>query len=149
MADGIILAQQMKVFHDVADCEPWKQAHDEAMACYAIQDAVEAGLAVWTAITRSNDRGLVTVERANTLCDLHRDWHASAISVLSAIEEMERKDYDVERAEEFKKTFLTSTSLQSAIDFIRRSVVEVAAGKGLSLDEAMNALRSNSRSERA
>jgi hypothetical protein len=148
MADGTILANQMKLFHDVADCEPWKQAHDEAMACYAVQDAIEAGLAVWNAITRSNDRGLVTVERAKALCDLHRDWHASAISVLVGIEEMKRKGYDVERSGEFQKTFLTSTSLQSAVDFIRRSVVEVNAGKGLSLDEAMNALRTHSRSER-
>ena len=82
------------------------------------------------------------------MCGLYCQWHQDSLPLLAAIDEMERRDYAVDGADEFRAKVHGVPCVTGQLDRIGRRAQAVADGKGVPLTEAINAIDCDGRAER-
>jgi hypothetical protein len=129
--------------------EPWKPAHDVAMGCRDLEEAVQTGLGLYVLIDAANRRvadaaraGVMEFdwETAEHFAAAYRWWLDGARPLIEAVKEYECNGFEVERAAEFRETFRAVSLLPLETESIRRNVEALESGKGITLGQALNEL---------
>jgi len=139
--------QQIDVYRNQS--EQWKVDHEEAMACRNLEDAIRFGTAILASISRRNDsKAKVLVSDVSAVCGLYCQWHQDSLPLLAAIDEMERRNYVVDGADDFRAKVHGVSCVTGQLDRIGRGAQAVVDGNGVPLTEAINAIDCAGRTER-
>lgn len=138
--------------------ERWKLRHNEAMACYELDDVLSFGIYLFTTIrqrdtewseqVRSGEK-TYSADDARKIGDMYRSWYQPCPELLKAIELFERDDYELVHAKRFKKCCEETQLLTSFnVDRVASAMARVSSGdasKRRSASEALDELHSRVR----
>jgi hypothetical protein len=132
------------------ESESWAAAHDEAMACCDLEDAIGLGLTVLENLRRRSARcGEAQGPLWNTASELARvysSWLDVSRHLLDgAVRRLEGRGFKVERADELRQACRDVALLPLDTDRIRRSLDSLASGKGIPMKQALDGLRNRLR----
>lgn len=148
MSDFLFLESQLGLYKE--QCECWKVAHEEAMRCRCIEDAISFGLTILKSIQRHNEvwasqieRGLVEFnwDDAKKFANWYSWWLERSKLLLAAVEESEKHGFSVEGANIFREQIIDISLLPLDIDNTKKSIESLEEGKGIPLRRAIDELR--------
>ena len=153
MSEHQFLDEQRELYNAQAQqVDTWQQAHDEAMQCREIEDAIQLGLMILANIRRHNDRwakdlesspGAFSWEDAESFARLFRWWREKSESLLGGIKSREASGFAVDGAAHFRQACREVDLMSLDVDQVRASIESLQSGSGMSLTQAMNGLRNS------
>ena len=130
--------------------EAWKPAHDDAMACRDLEEAVDNALGFYRLIHKANKRWAKAIDSgaasfswsiAEQFAAAYRWWLDGAALLESAIAESERQGFEVEGAQEFRDAIREVSLLPLDGNRVKSSIVALKNGKGVPFEQAMDELQ--------
>ena len=132
--------------------EAWKPAHDAAMACRNLEEAIGNALGFYGLIHEANKRWAKAIDSgaasfswsiAEQFAGAYRWWRDGAVALENAVAESERQGFEVERAQEFRDAIREVSLLPLDVDRVKSSIVALKNGKGVPFEQAMDELQDN------
>jgi len=131
------------------EVESWRLAHDEAMACSDIEDAIGLGLSILDNLRRRGgsgaERGNLSWEEASDQARAYRVWLDTTRHLLEGARRLEQAGFVVQRADELRRACGEVSLLPLDTDRIRRSLESLEGGEGVPTSEAIDGLRNRLR----
>ena len=131
-------------FQRDADHEQWKTAHDQAMACYDLQDLIDLGLQCHAFIERIEKTWSARVDDGSLQYDikdvkliqsLYRQWLAPCDHMLAVIKDFESRGFTVRNAPEFRDAVGFCSLPQIDIEESQRTFDRFERGEGVVVKE--------------
>ena len=145
------LQQQLDLYQkQSAQADAWKGAHQEAMACRDIEDAITFGLGILYSIQRRNGQWASEVrsgavqfswEIAQHFADLYQSWLGFSRHLLQAIDACEQGNYEIDGTNTFRSRVREVALMNFDLDRIRRSISALQQGKGAPFRQVVHELR--------
>ena len=132
--------------------EAWRAAHDEAMRCREIEDALQLGLMVLANIRRHNEQWAGDVKSsliafswndAERFAGLYRWWRQKSESLLKGLKACEAAGFAVSGAVPFLLACRDVDLMSLDTDRVRASIESLDLGQGIKLQQAMDGLRNS------
>lgn len=139
-------SQHVRRFQADVEREPWKLEHEQAMRCYALQEALTRGVWLFNTLVdldmalRSNlvkdpaRTDKITTETLSAMTTLMRWWLKPCERVAAEIRLMERRGFEVAHAAEFRKCYQEAQWMVDDNPFDHEAFVEAK-------DQAVDQLR--------
>jgi hypothetical protein len=95
-----------------ADIEPWKEDHDRALFCYAVEDTISWGLLLFQGLSEEDANWHTQVLESKIpydeaqeaeLIENYRNWLEASNRLLPTIGQLEEWGFEVREAHEFRK----------------------------------------------
>ena len=157
MADVIDSFQKyVEAYEYEAETQHWKKDQEEAEQCCRLEGVVQRGLFVYNVLKSADELWSQAVregkiaydpEEANSFATLYAGWLRPCHRVLEAIATFENKQYEVERADEFRACVREVRLKNLDVDRALEAIGNVKAGRSIALKDALNGLRRKSRAE--
>ncbi len=155
MSEHQFLDEQRELYDTQSNqVESWQQAHDEAMQCREMEDAIQLGLMVLANIRRHNERWAKDIEGSRTVFSwddaegfarLFRWWRERSESLLKGIKRSEANGFAVEGSADFRQACREVDLMSLDTDRVRSSIESLQNGSGTNVKQAMNGLRNHLR----
>jgi hypothetical protein len=130
--------------------EAWKAAHDEAMQCREIEDAIQLGLIILANISRHNNQWARDIENslsefswdtAARFAVMYRWWREKSESLIKGIAACEKAGFLVSGSADFREACREVDLMSLDTERTRISIESLGRRSGISLKQAMNGLR--------
>jgi len=130
--------------------ESRKEAHDQVIACWAVDDLVGLLLFVLQRLRRHNDRWARAVREerdsfswdvARSLADAYRAWYETSQLAFKAVDACQRHGFAVGDAAQLREESRQVALMSLDTDRVRRSIESLEEGRGIPFAQAMDELR--------
>ena len=134
--------------------EAWKAAHDEAMQCAEIEDAIQLGLMILANIRRHNEQWAREIDAAQTafawrdaerFAELYRWWRDRSEPLVDGIAACEAAGFSVTGSADFRDACRDVDLMSLGTDRVQASIESLNQGRRISFQQAMNGLRNSLR----
>lgn len=130
--------------------ESWKIAHQEAMACCDIEDAIGLGLSILENLRRRSSKscecGKLSWPETSDQARVYSLWLDATRRLLDgAVRDLEQMGFVVERADALRQACREVSLLPLDTDRVRRSLESLENGEGVPMEQAIDELRNRLR----
>jgi len=141
---------QLRLYKAQAEDESWKIAHQEAMACCDIEDAIGLGLSILENLRRRSGKyaqcETLSWPEASDQARVYRMWLDATRRLLEGpVRELEQMGFVVQAADELRRACREISLLPLDTDRVRRSLESLETGEGVPMKQAIDGLRNRLR----
>jgi hypothetical protein len=144
--------EHLLLYQQQAKNEQWKSEHQTAMKCRNLEEYIGIGLSLFNLMKqRAYDvqdclaRGSMRYdeEMSRPFVEGYREWLKPSAAVESAIRWFESRNYQVDKAEEFRSAVRETSLIDFDIDSLIKADRDIEEGRGKLLAEAIDELQGN------
>ena len=132
--------------------EQWERDHHALEACWLVEDALRFGLSIleslrrltaqWAHQTRKRPAVEFSWDVPERLAEVYRRWQRFSGTMLEAVRGCEEMGYTVEGAGQLREACREVSLMSLDIPRVRQSIDSLREGAGITLQQAMDELRS-------
>ncbi|HET6878859.1 MAG TPA: hypothetical protein VFI31_01815 [Pirellulales bacterium] len=153
MANGGLLRyfkEHLHLYQQQAMQEEWKSEHETAMRCRDLEEFIGIGLSLFKLMKERSHTVQDAMARGSMACNAevtqaflegYREWLKPCAAVESAIRWFESRNYQVEKAEEFRSAVRDISLHEFDVDSMIRAERDIHEGRGKPLAEAIGELQ--------
>lgn len=144
--------QHLQLYQQQAAAEQWNGEHETAMQCRDLEELIGIGLSLFNSLKERAHavqdgivRGAIqySPEISEAFVEGYQDWLQPCAAVESAIQRFESRNYQVDKAEEFRLAVREISLHEFDIGSVSKAEREIREGRGKPLAEAIGELQSH------